>query len=62
MMSFRGPTSWANMTSPGGKLTALACHPTKQVNKAKQLTCLSINMDLNFGLLVVGTNVCKEIG
>jgi hypothetical protein len=25
------------MTSPGGKLTALACHQTKKVKKAKEL-------------------------
>jgi len=35
MMSFGGQTSWAKMTSPGGKLTALASHPTKKVNKAE---------------------------
>jgi hypothetical protein len=34
------------MTSPGGKLTALACHPTKKVNKAEELTYLSTNIDL----------------
>jgi hypothetical protein len=34
MTSFRGQDSWAKMTSTGGKLTALACHPTKFVNKA----------------------------
>jgi hypothetical protein len=38
MMSFRWQASWAKMTSPGGKLTALACHPTKKVNKAAELT------------------------
>ncbi len=31
------------MTSPGGKLTALTCHPTKKVNKAKELTYLCKN-------------------
>jgi hypothetical protein len=41
MMSFRGQASWAKMTSLGGKLTALACHPTKKVNKAEELTLLS---------------------
>jgi hypothetical protein len=30
----RGQASWAKMTSPEGKLTAMACHPTKKVNKA----------------------------
>jgi hypothetical protein len=34
MVSFRGQASCAKMTSPGGKQTALACHPTKQVYKA----------------------------
>jgi hypothetical protein len=33
MTSFRGQVSWAKMTSLRGKLTALACHPTKFVNK-----------------------------
>jgi len=32
------------MTSPGGKLTALACHPTKKVNKAEELTYLSTSV------------------
>jgi hypothetical protein len=36
MTSFRGQASWAKMTSPGGKLTTLACHPTKGVNKAEE--------------------------
>jgi hypothetical protein len=27
--------SWTKMMSPGGKVTALACHPTKKVNKAE---------------------------
>jgi hypothetical protein len=35
MMLFRGEASWAKMTSYGDKLTALACHPTKKVNKAE---------------------------
>ncbi len=34
-MSFKGKASWAKMTSPGGKLTALAGHPTKKVIKAE---------------------------
>ncbi len=38
MASFGGQATWANMTSPGGKLTALACHPTKKVNNAEELT------------------------
>jgi hypothetical protein len=29
MMSFRGQAKWAKMTSCGGKLTALMCHPKK---------------------------------
>jgi hypothetical protein len=28
------------MMPPGGELTALACHPTKTVNKAKELAYL----------------------
>jgi hypothetical protein len=45
MTSFRGQASWAKMTSPGGKLKALACHTSKKVNKAKELTYLSTNID-----------------
>jgi hypothetical protein len=41
MTSFSGQTCWAKMTSTGGKLTALVCHPTKKVNIAMELTCLS---------------------
>jgi hypothetical protein len=59
MMSFRGQASWTKMTSPGGKLTALAYHQTKKcggkltaltyhqtkkVNKAEELTYLSTNI------------------
>jgi hypothetical protein len=33
MTSFRGQDSWAKMTPTGGKLTELACHKTKKVNK-----------------------------
>ncbi len=35
IMSIRGQASSAKMTSLGGKLTALAYHPTKRVNKAE---------------------------
>jgi hypothetical protein len=45
-MSFRGQASWAKMTSRGGKLAALACHPTKKVNKAEKRTHLSTNIVL----------------
>jgi len=31
------------MMSPGFKLTALACHPNKKVNKAEDLTYFSTN-------------------
>jgi len=46
MASFRGHASWVKMTSPGGKLTALACNTTKSVNKAEELTYLSTNIAL----------------
>ncbi len=35
MTSIMGQTSWAKMTSPVDKLTALACHTTKNINKAE---------------------------
>ncbi len=35
MMSLMGEASWAKMMSLRGKLIALACHPTKYVNKAE---------------------------
>jgi hypothetical protein len=37
------------MASPGGKLTALACHPTKKVNKAEELTYFSTSIGLLSG-------------
>jgi hypothetical protein len=37
------------MTSPGGKLTPLACHLTKNLNKAEELTYLSTKVDLKTG-------------
>jgi len=45
-MSFRGQASSAKMMSLRGKQTALACHPTKRVNKAEELTYLSTNIAL----------------
>jgi hypothetical protein len=47
MTSFRGQASSAKMTSLGGggsKLKALACHPTKRVNIAEEVTYLSTNI------------------
>jgi hypothetical protein len=44
MTSLRGQASWANMTSPGGKLTALVCHLSMRVNKAEELTYLSTSI------------------
>jgi hypothetical protein len=44
MMSLGEQASWAKMTSPGGKVTALACHLTNKVSKAEELTCLSTNI------------------
>ncbi len=35
MTSFRGQARWAKMTPAWGKLTALVCHPTKEVYKAE---------------------------
>jgi hypothetical protein len=49
MTSFRGQASWVKMTSPEGKLTALACHLTKKVNKAEELTYLSTNTETYIG-------------
>jgi hypothetical protein len=40
MMLLRGQASWSKITSSAGKLTALACHPTKKVNKVEELTYL----------------------
>jgi hypothetical protein len=37
------------MTSLGGKLTTLSCHPTKNVNKAEELTYFSTNIGQNLG-------------
>jgi hypothetical protein len=44
MTSFKGQVSSAKMMSLGGKLTALACHPTKRVNKSEELTYLYTNI------------------
>jgi len=41
----KGAGKLGKMTSPGGKLTALACHPTKKLNKAEELTYLSSNIE-----------------
>jgi len=44
MTSFCGKASWAKMTSPGVKVTALVRHLTKRVNKAEKLFHLSTNI------------------
>jgi hypothetical protein len=54
MMSFRGQASWAKMMSLRAKLTTLACHPTKRVNKAEELTYLSTNIGTT-QFLTIGT-------
>jgi hypothetical protein len=43
------------MTSPRGKLGALACHPTKEVNQAEELTYLSTNIGVCMGRIAQGT-------
>jgi hypothetical protein len=52
-----GLASWAKMTSPGSKLTALACHRTKRVNKAEEQTyviILSVIMLNIINLIAIG--------
>jgi hypothetical protein len=65
MTLFRQQDSWAKMTSPGGKLTSLGCHQTKNVNKAEELIYLSINIGLYVTSVyqkpeMVTTKVSKE--
>jgi hypothetical protein len=48
MMSFRGQANWTKMMAFGGKLTALACHLTKRLNKAEELSNLSTNITSSF--------------
>ncbi len=43
-MSLRGQASWTKMMSLRRKLTTLACHPTKFVNKAEKRTFLPRNI------------------
>jgi len=44
------------MMSPGGKLTALACHPTKKVNKAELLavSLQTLIVPSNYRLMYIG--------
>ncbi len=44
-MSIRGQAVLAKMTSPGAKLTALACHLTEKVKQTEELTYLYTNID-----------------
>jgi hypothetical protein len=58
-MSFKGHASWAKMTSPGGKLTALACHLTKKVSKAEEQTYLFTNIGVTVECLsLLATRTC----
>jgi hypothetical protein len=52
MTLFRGQASWAKMTSPVAIVTSLACHPTKKVNKAEELTYLSTDIVLTQTIVV----------
>jgi hypothetical protein len=47
-MLFKGQAGWVKMTSPGGKPTALAYHPTRKVNKADELTHLFTNNEFQY--------------
>jgi hypothetical protein len=52
------------MTSPGGKLTAMACHLTKKVNKADELTYLLTNIDRDHFAIkcfVFFSEICENI-
>jgi len=44
MMSFRGKAGQKECY-PVGLLTALACHPPKQVNQAWEITYLSVSIE-----------------
>jgi hypothetical protein len=48
MTLFKGRASRVKMTSPGSKLTTLACYLTKKVNKVEELTCVSANIEQGF--------------
>ncbi len=41
------------MMSPGGKLTALACHLTKNVNDAEDLTYHSTNIGYKYRMFMI---------
>jgi hypothetical protein len=56
MMSFRGQASSAKMTSLGDKLTPLACHSTKRVNKAEELDYYSTNIGQDLELIPYSQN------
>ena len=56
-MSFRGQASWAKMTSPRGKLSALVGHPMTKVNKAEELTYLSTNIDSKEEYFDIGSDI-----
>jgi len=47
MMSLGGQAGWAKMMPSGVKLPAPACHPTKKVKKAEELTYPSTNIVTN---------------
>jgi hypothetical protein len=49
MMTFKGPASYAKMASPGGKLTALAFHPTK---KSKQSRVINLSLNKTLGRMM----------
>ncbi len=48
-----GLASWAKMTSPGGKLTALTCHLTKRVNKAEEQTYIIILSVIMLNIIIL---------
>jgi len=57
MTSFKGQASWTKRMSSCGKLTVLACHPSKKVNKVEELTYPSTNISVDY---LIGKKLCCQ--
>ncbi len=61
MMSLKGQARWAKMTSLWGKLTALACHPTKYVNKPEHPTYLTTDIGRKYHMTNATGKFTKKV-
>jgi hypothetical protein len=62
MTSFMGQVSVANMMSPGGKLTAMACHLTKRYKESRGTNLSLLKLFIRERLVMHGPPMFIDTG